>query len=101
MSRKTILVGACLTLACSTAALVVQSVLAQGANIITTVAGGGPDNVPALSTNIDNPTGIAVDILGNVYVADLAPPRVLKLDTAGLLIGSQWMDPATSSSATG
>ena len=61
--------------------------LARGASaqdIITTVAGGGPNNVPALSANID-PAGVAVDAAGNFYIADRSRLRVFKVDTSGQL----------------
>jgi sugar lactone lactonase YvrE len=53
--------------------------------IITTVAGGGPDHVPALSANLDSPSSVAVDSQGNLYIADFAQHRVFKIDGGGLL----------------
>jgi DNA-binding beta-propeller fold protein YncE len=44
---------------------------------------------PALGADVDGPTGVAVDSVGNVYVADTGKHRVLKLSPAGTLI-SQW-----------
>lgn len=58
---------------------------AQGAGIITTIAGGGgPNNVQALSSNII-PTSVAVDHQGNWYIASTTQFRVFKVDVAGNL----------------
>ena len=53
-------------------------------------AGGGPigDNGLATSARIDSPTGLAVDGLGNVFIADSGPdlaPRVRKVNPAGII----------------
>lgn len=60
------------------------------AQTITTVAGGGPNNIPALSAGlVVGP--LAVDSSGNVYFADFAaanpvgPARVLRIDASGQL----------------
>ena len=56
------------------------------AGAITTVAGGGPavpgngDGGPATSAKLSAPIDIAVDILGNLYIADLNNSRVRKVD---------------------
>src|SRR5207253_6263374 len=52
-------------------------------NIITTVAGGGPANVPATSASIGNPTAVAKDASGNTYIFDAWSYRVFNVDTAG------------------
>ena len=57
---------------------------ANAQNIITTVAGGGPNNVPAVSANI-NPEGVAVDAAGNLFIADIVTHHIFKVDTAGQL----------------
>jgi sugar lactone lactonase YvrE len=57
--------------------------LAQAQNIAT-VAGGGPNNVPALSAGVA-PGGIARDASGNIYFSDSFNNRVFKVDTSGLL----------------
>ena len=62
--------------------------LARSANaqdIITTVAGGGPNNVPAVSANIDNPIGVAFDAAGNLFISVLGNNRIFKVDTSGQL----------------
>jgi sugar lactone lactonase YvrE len=58
--------------------------LATSTGIISTVAGTGiqgynGDGLPGLSTNLTAPTGITVDIFGNLYIADLSQ-RVLRMD---------------------
>jgi sugar lactone lactonase YvrE len=55
-----------------------------GTGIISTVAGTGiqgynGDGLSGLSTNLTAPTGITVDIFGNLYIADLSQ-RVLRMD---------------------
>lgn len=52
--------------------------------IITTVAGTGiagynGDNVPATSAQLDNPSGIAIDASGNLYIADRNNGRIRKV----------------------
>ena len=52
--------------------------------VITTVAGNGPagfsgDNGPATSAQLSEPTGIAVDSAGNLYIADFENNRVRKV----------------------
>lgn len=61
----------------------IASAAAEG--IITTVAGGGPNNVPALSANIAFPGGVAIDPAGNIYATAIIPARIFKIDTAGQL----------------
>jgi hypothetical protein len=58
--------------------------------IIFTIAGNGtsypgPNNVPATATSIDGPTGITVDIFGNVYVVESHTYSVRKVDTSGFI----------------
>jgi sugar lactone lactonase YvrE len=58
------------------------AISAQAQNIKTT-AGGGPNNLPALSSNLAGPTSTAMDSAGNLYIA--ADDRVFKVDTSGNL----------------
>ncbi|MCP2297176.1 NHL repeat-containing protein [Nocardia amikacinitolerans] len=57
------------------------------AGVITTVAGTGTDgyngdNQPAIHADLDYPNGVAVDGVGNLYIADLRNHRVRKVDHA-------------------
>jgi sugar lactone lactonase YvrE len=54
------------------------------AQIIQTVAGGGPNNLPAVDANI-LPFGVAVDGAGNLYTASPNANRVYKVDPSGQL----------------
>ena len=59
--------------------------------VITTIAGTGVagysgDNGIATSATLNNPTGVAVDGAGNVYIADRSNHCVRKVDNAGI----QW-----------
>jgi hypothetical protein len=58
--------------------------------IITTIAGTGTagysgDGSKAVKAQLNNPTGLAVDSQGNVFVADLGNYRVRKITPAGLI----------------
>jgi len=55
---------------------------------ITTVAGNGNvvysgDNVPATSTTVHNPAGLAFDSQGNLYISEGSDDRVRKVDPSG------------------
>jgi len=56
--------------------------------VISTFAGNGTlgfsgDNKLATKVEIDNPTGLAVDSLGNLYIGDWNNYRIRKVDTSG------------------
>ncbi|MDA0711201.1 MAG: NHL repeat-containing protein, partial [bacterium] len=58
--------------------------------IITTVAGNGNsgyagDGGPATSASLADPSGIAVDASGNVYIADTNNQRIRKVNSAGTI----------------
>ena len=60
------------------------------AGIITTLAGGGPigtlgDFGLATAVEINNPSSVAVDSAGNVYIGDPFHQRVRKVNTAGVI----------------
>lgn len=57
------------------------------AGTIATVAGGGTggDGGPALGAALTFPTGVAVDVNGNLYVADAYASRVRKVDPGGVI----------------
>jgi uncharacterized protein (TIGR03437 family) len=64
----------------------VRKVSASGT--ITTVAGTGVngssgDGGPAISAQVNGPTGVAVDSLGNLYIADYGNAKVRKVDSSG------------------
>jgi sugar lactone lactonase YvrE len=55
--------------------------------IISTYAGGGSNatisgSMSSVSISLSNPSGIALDVAGNLYIADRGNHRVLKVDTA-------------------
>ena len=58
--------------------------------MITTIAGTGTggfsgDGGPATSAELYNPTRVAVDAAGNVYIADYINNRIRKVDTSGTI----------------
>ena len=58
--------------------------------IITTMAGTGTagyngDNIQASLAQLNNPSGIACDILGNIYLSDQLNHRIRKIDTGGII----------------
>ncbi len=58
--------------------------------IITTVAGNGSigysgDGVPAINTSLAIPTSVAVDAIGNLYIADCWNERIRKVGTNGII----------------
>ncbi|HEY1527898.1 MAG TPA: NHL repeat-containing protein [Candidatus Angelobacter sp.] len=64
----------------------IRKVNIQG--LITTVAGNATfgfngDSKPAITAEIDAPSGVAVDGAGNLYIGDYDNYRIRKVDTAG------------------
>jgi len=55
------------------------------AQVIRTVAGGMPDDLPALSSNLFAPSDVVVDASGNFYVASGLQARIFKVDPQGHL----------------
>ena len=51
----------------------------------TNVAGYNGDGIHADSALLNGPEGIAVDTLGNIYIADLDNFRIRKIDTGGII----------------
>ena len=58
---------------------------ARAQHTISTVAGGGPNNLPALSSSIGEPSNIGRDGAGNFYIADSLSNRIFKVDSGGNL----------------
>jgi trimeric autotransporter adhesin len=58
---------------------------ALGQYSISTVAGGGPNNLPALQSSIGFAVGVAQDTAGNLYISDSYSSQVFKVSTAGTL----------------
>jgi hypothetical protein len=52
---------------------------------ISTVAGGGPNNLTALKASIGYPGSIAFDAAGNAFIADSYSSHIFKVDTTGTL----------------
>ncbi len=51
--------------------------------VISTVAGGGPGNGPALATPLGSPAAISLDAAGNVFIAAPLLNRIFKVDAIG------------------
>ena len=52
-------------------------------NTVKTIAGGGPNNLPALNSSMDSPATVALDPAGNVYVAAFSSGRIFRVATNG------------------
>ncbi len=74
MRRTSLLLAFCLAFAGRAAA-----------QTISTFAGGGPNNLPATSANLNFPSGVARDSAGNLYIAAKQGYRVFKVATDGVL----------------
>jgi sugar lactone lactonase YvrE len=64
-------------------AFAVVAPLAARAQNISTVAGGGPINLPTLGASIGSPSAVRQDSAGNTYILDNPHNRVYKVDTSG------------------
>jgi hypothetical protein len=53
-------------------------------DVITTAIGGGPNDIPALQSDLSGPWGVALDTSGNYYFA--AGNRVFKVNTTTLIL---------------
>ena len=57
--------------------------------VITTVAGGGSqglgDGGQATNADLNEPTGVAVDAAGNLFIADFLNNRIRKVNTSGII----------------
>jgi sugar lactone lactonase YvrE len=54
-------------------------------DVISTIIGGGPNNIPAARANLYDPIGVAVDASGNFYIAAYQQNRVFKVTAGGTL----------------
>jgi trimeric autotransporter adhesin len=54
-------------------------------DVITTAAGGGPNDIPGVNANLTYPYQTAVDASGNVYLASYGQHRVFKISTTGII----------------
>ena len=73
------------------------------AGVLTTFAGSGAtgfggDGGPAPSAQLTNPSGVAVDNAGNVYISDTSNSRIRKVDANGIMSTIAGANSATSSS---
>ncbi len=62
----------------------------DGSGIITTIAGNGTpgfggDGGPATAAELYYPSGVTMDSLGNIYIADMYNQRIRKIDIAGII----------------
>ena len=67
----------------------------DAAGVISTVAGSGPtgqggggfggDGGPAVAAQLNQPSGVALDGAGNLYIADTWNNRIRKVDAAGVI----------------
>ena len=78
------------TASCSTTLNGVLTTPPAGCNLVSTVAGGGTpkgvgDGSSALAASLNNPTGVAFDAAGNMYIADQNNSRVRIVDTTGVI----------------
>ncbi len=79
-SLKHILVSAALSLVL----FAPRFLLAQ--YLISTVAGGGPNNLSGLNASIGYPASIAFDSSGNTYIADSSANRIFEVSTTNLTV---------------
>jgi len=56
-----------------------------GQYLINTVAGGGPNNVPAMQSSIGYAASVALDSHGNAYIADSYSNQVFEVSATGTL----------------
>ena len=72
-------------LACS---ILLATAAAAQVYTIETIAGGGDgvgDDGPAINAKLTEPTGVAVDAAGNIYIADTFNHRIRKVDASGII----------------
>ena len=57
--------------------------LSLGQDSISSIAGGGPNNLAALSASIGFPESVAFDSAGNAYIAESYASQILKVSAGG------------------
>ena len=62
--------------------LILHPAFLFGQHTVTTIAGGGPTNLPALSACLGTPTSVAADPSGNVFIGS---SQILELTTSGVV----------------
>jgi len=70
--------------------LLIAGTHAAHAQIITTIAGDSTqgyngDNIPATTAKLYGPYSTAIDVAGNLYIADLDNNRIRKVNAAGII----------------
>lgn len=53
---------------------------------ISTVAGGGPNHLPALQAGVGSPANVALDGAGNVYIADFYSSQIFEISNGTLTV---------------
>jgi protein gp37 len=59
--------------------------VAPGQYSISSIAGGGPNNLPALKSSIGYAVGVALDSAGNTYIADSYSSQIFQVSASGTL----------------
>ena len=59
--------------------------LSPAQKVVSTIAGGGPNNLPGVSANLNEPQLMAADSAGNYYIAARGQNRIFKVDSTGQL----------------
>src|ERR1700730_8442961 len=54
-------------------------------DVMSTAIGGGPNDIPAVDSNLYNPIGVTTDSTGNYYIAAYNQNRIFKVNTSGTL----------------
>ena len=56
-----------------------------GQYVISTIAGGGPNNLPPLQSSIGQAESVVLDASGNLYISDSYSSQVFKVSATGIL----------------
>ncbi len=66
--------------------LILLLTCSAAAGDINTVAGGGPDNIPALSANLNFPRDMVVDSAGNLFIVGQNAHSIYKVNTGTVIL---------------